>query len=349
MIKVERQANESPEPLFFINKPAAAFVGPELAAAAGAALAGLAIDQIGKAIEEESEKLEAQHGQRVAVDNFWSLNPSSMTLTEVWESVSDSSTWIRPFGLDEKGAIEPKQPSKIANTEEHVQPHSVGLTQLTSKASTAGLEDLKQQIAEKKVKLIGTFFAPPEFKYSGFIYRRLIGNETAFQLRCDFQRSTDGSVFLIVPASIEFKSAKAKVLKLSYCPLHAWSWFADVGNDVEVDVHIAMDAIWIDEKQKPHVQAIGAFDLTKLRFNLNNPETWHGSDRQARGWFPSVPRSHIAGGKEPSGTGTFWLEVQVTERDPSSGKNRLEKAATLVRDSRDDLVQAVRDLGKTGQ
>jgi hypothetical protein len=336
--------------------------GPELAAAAGAALAGLAIDQIGKAIEEEAEKLEAQHGQRVAEQNFWTLHTRPLTLQEAWAS-KDGMLWLRDFQSDDKGDVTLVKTQMVnvgagntANTMLHNWP--ADLVPENSAVAATAFDAAKMA---SKLELQGTYVTDPNFTYSGFTYRRWVGNEIAFELTCDFHRSDDRSVFLVAPTRVMLTSSKAKVLDFSYCPLHAWSWFADVGDEVEVDIHIAIDALWIDEKQKPHMQAIGAFDLTKLRFDLTNPARWNeeektwegavwsGSEKQARGWFPSVPRSHIAGGKEPTGTGTFWIEVQVTERDPSSGKNRIERAAKLVRDNRDDLVDAVRDLGKRSQ
>ncbi len=345
-VEIEMVTAQGPDQTqFFAGRDAMAFVGPGLAAAAGAALVGLAVDQVGKAIDEEAEKLEAQHGQRVAVDNFWTTTPPQ----ELWESRDRRQMWLQDYDADPAGAIVPKTATQVGYTASEVNLSAATPTDLKQKAvASATPQDFEKRKASGDLKLLGTFARLPRYTYSGFKYRRLLGGEAVFELECEFQRSTDGSVFLVVPKKIIVKKSKAKVLRLSYWPWHAWSWFADVGDEVEVDIRIAMDAIWIDEKQRPQMQTIGAFDLTKLRFDLTKPSAWQGTDRQARGWFPSVPRSHFAGGKEPSGTGAFWLEVQVTERDPSSGKNRIERAAKLVRDERDDLVEAVRDLGKNG-
>lgn len=187
--------------------------------------------------------------------------------------------------------------------------------------------------------------------YVGFDVRRITqahgqssDSAPAFRMIFGFEPSADQQVLLVKPVFARLEASKAKVLDV-----RAWSppsWllplFKSTGNEVEVQVDVQLDAIWIDASQRAKIEQLAAFTVNLGNYDLDaRPQlTGELADQQA-GWLPAVPISTRKLGRAPSYAGTFWVKVAVTERDPGNAKKWLERAAREVGARKEAIVERV--------
>lgn len=189
--------------------------------------------------------------------------------------------------------------------------------------------------------------------YWGFeVVRTIKGHDRddpAFRLICGMSYSADCAFFSVFPISLRDTNAKAKVLSdeaWSYYAL-AWKPFMHGGHEIDVDVDVEMTAIWRDDKGASHVESVCAFDMPFGAYDLDTCPTkvfldkTSGEAEQVFGWYPGIPRSYSPNSKTADGVGTFWLKVQVTERDRTNVKRELERGAKLVADNEDKIIDRV--------
>jgi hypothetical protein len=185
--------------------------------------------------------------------------------------------------------------------------------------------------------------------YVGFGVRRSTkahGNTApAFRMVFALEPSEDQQVLLVRPVFAKLESAKAKVLDWRLWSPPSWFlWlFRSTGNEVNVDVAVDLDAIWIDTKQKANVEKLGTFNVGLGNYDLDRREPVNAGilSSQWAGWFPAVPMSVRKLGRRSTYAGTFWIKVVVTERDPGNAKQLLEKAAQQVGSHREEIVKIV--------
>jgi hypothetical protein len=159
------------------------------------------------------------------------------------------------------------------------------------------------------------------------------GAAPAFELVCLFQPGADPRLLRVKPVFIRIAGAKAKVLG------HRWwaPWTRLMSDEeLEVNVDVELDGMWMDEQQHLHANKLAALAFKVTGYELG-PAAPILDPAPAFGWFPGVPRTKgIA-----EGSGAFTLEVKVTERDPSRAKQLVDRAGKELAAHRSDIVQAV--------
>lgn len=184
--------------------------------------------------------------------------------------------------------------------------------------------------------------------YEGFELTRVTkatsADKPAFRLVCVLKPSKDNRAFLVEPVYLKVERAKAKVLSFRYWSL-LWGWLLRTGNEVEAEVDVEANALWVDDEQAAHVDKIAAFGFKK-RYDLSSEKALTASDLNLKaGWFPGIPQSLYpdVNGNLLRGFGTFWIRINVTERDPSQAKKYLERMARTLEEKKPQIIGVVKE------
>jgi len=168
-------------------------------------------------------------------------------------------------------------------------------------------------------------------------------NNTAFKLVCALTPSKDGEVFLVTPIYFKISSAKAKVLSYEWKDWYTtpWTWLLRRGSSVDCEVVFRFDAIWVDDKEGVHTETVCEDSFTVKDYAIDSPCPLPPKvlKHRQRGWFAGIPVSTDRASKRSCGNGTFWLEVVVTERDPSNAVRYLRKGTVYLKEHGADLAR----------
>ncbi|BBM86566.1 hypothetical protein [Candidatus Uabimicrobium amorphum] len=197
----------------------------------------------------------------------------------------------------------------------------------------------EEETATRKIKYFPNYYA---FE----IVRKTTANEVSYRKVFGLAPSKDRSVFLVAPLKTELNSTKAKVSGLrlwSAIPIFWWHpLLLNYEDEIEIDIDVDIDAIWVDKNQKPHMDK-RTFS-TKEKHKLTFPVEKTGDGSNKFGWFHAIQRSSNQMTGDP-GLGTFWINVRVTERDPSNAKKRLEQAAEFLGEQKETIVNTIVKTG----
>jgi hypothetical protein len=189
--------------------------------------------------------------------------------------------------------------------------------------------------------------------YWGFeVLRTIEGHDEtnpAFRLICGMSYSEDNAFFSIFPVSLVDTNTKAKVLSDEGWSYYAFAWkpFIHSGHEIDLDVDVEITSAWRDEKGATRIESVCAFPMPFGAYDIDACNTKFfidqntGEAEQIYGWYPGIQRSYSLGTKSYDGVGTFWLKVQVTERDKSNIKKQLELGAKLVADNEDKIIERI--------
>jgi hypothetical protein len=152
--------------------------------------------------------------------------------------------------------------------------------------------------------------------------------------------SQHNDVFLLQPIYLLDNSAKAKILARR--PWAPWTYLPMIhaGNTVRVKTNITMSAIWVDNNQAAHTETIASFDLPDETVVLGEPK----KDFPKGGWFQGVPLTEQIGGNgvpASGANGAFWVNITVTEQDPSNAEQYIKEAAQAVSDNKSKIESAI--------
>lgn len=183
--------------------------------------------------------------------------------------------------------------------------------------------------------------------YAGFeVVRSTSSNPTACKMVFAIVPSHDGLFFMIQPIYLKIDSAKTKVLSFQLKDFYTalWTWALRTGSSVDLTFKVSVEAIWQDAVGNARTQEVASDVLGVRSYDLNESRVYSGEFRKDRkGWFGTIPVSVDKDGAA-IGSGTFWVGVTVTERDPSNAVEVLDKAATTLSSRRAELVEAIEKL-----
>lgn len=148
-----------------------------------------------------------------------------------------------------------------------------------------------------------------------------------------FARSqSDPRLFLLHPFFYANRSAKAKVDR--------------DGASIAVTADVTIDAVWIARGQALHEAQVAAatfrFGGYPMTVGADGLRLQTDPATQAAGWFGGVPVSTDGQG-EPTGKGVFRITAQVTERDESKARERIERVSEFVSSRRDQIVEQINE------
>jgi len=222
-------------------------------------------------------------------------------------------------------------------------------------------EGFYKRVKDPQTKIISYFL-----NYYGFkvVRHTSKSEEPAFELVCGIYFSPGNRVFKLAPLRYCTRRAKAKVVSTSgwqnwYAKL--WGFVLNTGDQLDTEIQITIEAISVDKYNQVKTESVGPpINLTFKSYDLWNCPVlrsgWVANNTQDKdaegklqetiiGWLPPIPISYNSEG-DPTGTGTFWIDVRVTERDPSNIREYLQKAEETLREQVDSLVDFVEE--KTG-
>lgn len=308
------------------TQPAAPPVAP-LVGAAAATVAGFAVDFVVKQLREEASQYEAQFGDVLADDKFWILTEAE--------------------SIPKKSEIRKKATSTITKTEQTFPKPAV-------KTETQSEEDLTEYLETH------SWFGRYQQHYYGFeIVREVEGNPNAFRLVCGIVPSSDQQLFRIAPLYFKTEKAKAKVLSNEWWTwLALWSWPGKLiqrpGDEIDTIIDISIDGYWKDKDQEIKFQKLAAISFKFTGYNIADAKPLRAGDgsmkQKSSGFLASVPISIGPDGKpigDPNNDplpylGAFSLKVNITEKDKSNAKERLEEAAQFVSEQKPKIIERVK-------
>ena len=192
-----------------------------------------------------------------------------------------------------------------------------------------------------------------EQNYVGFEVKRITNSTSdsspAFRLLCAIVPSDDQMAFKLVPILFQTNKSKAKVLSFQWKHFYSglWTWLLKIGNEINTKVTVHFDAFWVDEKQGAHTARIAEADLVVNGYDISHPKPYGKLQDEAMGWFGGIPVSYNLSTNKWGGTGTFWLEVIVTEEDPSNARRYIKKAVEKMQENRERVIEYVtKEVGK---
>ena len=296
------------------------------AAAVASVLVGLAVDYVQKELQKEASLYEAQFGSAIAVDDFWQKTAAATNRPPVTKTITQRDVTRK----DNKKVGGTDQPEEILNTTETVR------------------------------EVIQNASAEYAQNYHGFEIIRAVGGNECFKVVFGLAPSQDGQFFRVAPLYFRTSRTKAKILSdttLSY--LAPWNWPGKLmksdGHHVDTTVAIDMKGFWKDKDQEVRIASIAAAEFSfsgyDIRANHELRAAGKASDPNAEklgatpsGWLLGVPISFESNGTlvNTKHAGTFALKVTITEKDPSNAKQDLEKAATLVGNQKEKILERIK-------
>ena len=305
-------------------------VVPAIAAAAAAALVGLAVDYVQNELKKEASLYEAQFGQTIFGDDYYReievTNPPSGSVHTTKEVMTERHTVQRELAQGTWKTNETYVNERIFSAEE---------------------DKLWQSLRPN---------------YYGFKVRRDLkgkkGDTNAFLLICGIAPSADGQMWRIAPLRFKTEYGKAKVLSDQagwwLLPTTWFRWlFGSSGHEIDTEVNVEVDAYWRGKDQTANVTKAAGFDMKFPAYDLDKRLVLHQSASPTNppagegklttgpsGWLLGLPVSYDVYGA-PVGRGTYSLKVLVTERDKSNAKKYLEEGAKLVGENKSKITGAV--------
>ena len=157
---------------------------------------------------------------------------------------------------------------------------------------------------------------------------------TAFYLKLAANTSRDGTAFQLKPTAYKLCYSKAKVAgKFWYLP---WTWFYQKDENIDIDVHVTIEALWVDGQKDAHNIRIAELrvplrGISLQGENCSNKNGSQLSDDSYSGWFSAVPRTVMP--NRELGLGTYVVKVSVREYDDFG--ERVKQLAEYVDSNRD--------------
>ena len=164
----------------------------------------------------------------------------------------------------------------------------------------------------------------------------------AFKLVCAIKPLEENRIYALQPVYYKMSLAKAKVLAYRgwkfWCYPYLWAF--GPSDRLNTSVSYKIQSIWIDKDDQSQVKAVANDTFTLDGVKLDGEAPWRSKleARNIRSWFPAPPTSFRQPSSFDTG-GVFWLNVTVTEKDPSHAEKYITDAVETIKKEREGWIK----------
>jgi hypothetical protein len=162
--------------------------------------------------------------------------------------------------------------------------------------------------------------------------------EEAFKLVYGLAEDKEGFFWL---APIHFKTSKTKA------KVAAWGG----SHRIDTKVELALDAVWVAERQRYHKENIAKFDPLLIKaYEIDPPRVLRTACNPKEdtscllleGGLNSFAGVPISSGSSSPEAGRFWLTVLVTESDTAKTKKYITELSEVLDKNRDKIINFIK-------